>query len=50
MAPEADFGIVLLLFAIGAVVVLGILAAEAALVKRRMLSPDIAADPEPDGD
>ncbi|MBH0083704.1 DUF368 domain-containing protein [Salinibacterium sp. SWN167] len=50
LAPEADFGIVLLLIALGAVVVLGILAAEAALVKRRMLSPDIAADPEPDAE
>ncbi|MGZ0212522.1 MAG: DUF368 domain-containing protein [Actinomycetales bacterium] len=50
LAPESDFGFVLLLFAIGAVVVLGILAAEAALVKRRMLSPEIIADPEPEPD
>ena len=48
LAPESDFGFVLLLFAIGAVVVLGILAAEAALVKRRMLSPEIIADPDPE--
>ncbi|WP_371683554.1 DUF368 domain-containing protein [Salinibacterium sp. UTAS2018] len=47
LAPDADFGTVLLLVALGAVVVLGILAAEAALVKRRMLSPEVVADPEP---
>ncbi|GHD76367.1 putative membrane protein [Salinibacterium amurskyense] len=47
LAPEGDLGLVLILIAIGAVVVLGILAAEAALVKRRMLSPEIVADPEP---
>ena len=47
LAPEDDFGLVLLLIAIGAAVVLGILAAEAALMKRRMLSPEIVADPEP---
>ncbi|MGV8856950.1 DUF368 domain-containing protein [Rhodoglobus sp.] len=48
LAPESDFGFVLLLFAIGAAVVLGIIAAEVALTKRRMLSPEIVADPEPD--
>ncbi|MBH0099343.1 hypothetical protein I6E68_09345 [Salinibacterium sp. NSLL150] len=47
LAPESDFGLVLLLIATGAVVVLGIIAAEAALIKRRMLSPEIVADPEP---
>ncbi|WP_255529383.1 undecaprenyl phosphate translocase family protein [Salinibacterium sp. NK8237] len=47
LAPESDFGLLLLLFAIGAAVVLGILVAEAALTKRRMLSPEIVADPEP---
>ncbi|MBH0128782.1 DUF368 domain-containing protein [Salinibacterium sp. NK8237] len=47
LAPESDFGVVLLLIAIGAAVVLGIIAAEAALTKRRMLSPEIVADPEP---
>ncbi|GAA1209380.1 DUF368 domain-containing protein [Rhodoglobus aureus] len=47
LAPEGDLGIVLLLIAVGAIVVLGILAAEAALVRRRMLSPEIVADPKP---
>jgi putative membrane protein len=47
LAPEGNLGLVLLLIAIGAAVVLGILAAEAALIKRRMLSPEIIADPEP---
>ncbi|WP_374189166.1 DUF368 domain-containing protein [Salinibacterium sp. SWN248] len=49
LAPEGDLGLVLILIAIGAAVVLGILAAETALMKLRMLSPEIVADPEPRG-
>jgi len=47
LPPADDLGSVLLLVAIGAAVVLGILAAEAALMKRRMLSLELVADPEP---
>lgn len=45
--PDDDLGLVLLLVIIGASVVLGIMAIEAALLKRQMLSPDIIADPDP---
>lgn len=47
LPPESDLGLVLLLVIVGASLVLGIMAAEAALLKRRMLSPEIVADPEP---
>jgi putative membrane protein len=47
LPPADDLGPVLLLILAGASVVLGIMAAEAALMKRRMLSPEIIADPEP---
>jgi putative membrane protein len=47
LPPDDDLGLVLLLVVIGASVVLGIMAIEAALLKRRMLSPEIIADPEP---
>ncbi len=51
LPPDDDLGLVLLLVIVGASVVLGIMAIEAALLKRRMLSPEIIADPavhEPD--
>ncbi|TQO18835.1 putative membrane protein [Rhodoglobus vestalii] len=47
LPPADDLGPVLLLILAGASVVLGIMAAEAALMKRWMLSPEIIADPEP---
>jgi len=47
LPPDDDLWLVLLLVVAGAGVVLGIMAAEAALLKRRMLSPEIVADPEP---
>ncbi|EPR75468.1 putative membrane protein [Leifsonia rubra CMS 76R] len=47
LPPADDLGPVLLLILAGASVVLGIMAAEAGLMKRRMLSPEIIADPEP---
>lgn len=45
--PGDDWGFALVLMIIGAGVVLGIMALEAVLLKRRMLSPEIVADPEP---
>ncbi|WP_341952138.1 DUF368 domain-containing protein [Salinibacterium sp. TMP30] len=47
LSPDDDLGLVLLLVIVGAGVVLGIMVAEAALMKRRMLSPEIVADPDP---
>jgi putative membrane protein len=47
LPPDDDLGLVLLLVVIGASVVLGIMAIEAVLLKRRMLSPEIVADPAP---
>ncbi|MDO9590786.1 MAG: DUF368 domain-containing protein, partial [Microcella sp.] len=47
LPPDGDLGLVLLLVIVGASLVLGIMAIEAALLKRRMLSPEIIADPEP---
>lgn len=47
LPPDDDLGLVLLLVLVGASLVLGIMAIEAVLLKRRMLSPEIAADPEP---
>jgi len=47
LPPADDLGLVMLLIVAGASVVLGIMAAEAAMMKRRMLSPEIIADPEP---
>jgi putative membrane protein len=47
LPPDDDLGLVLLLVIVGASVVLGIMAIEAALLKRRMLSPEIVADPAP---
>ncbi|MFL0712265.1 MAG: DUF368 domain-containing protein [Microcella pacifica] len=47
LPPDDNLGLVLLLVVIGASLVLGIMAIEAVLVKRRMLSPEIIADPEP---
>ncbi len=43
-----DLPLVLLLVVIGASIVLVIMAIEAALLKRRMLSPEVPTDPEPD--
>ncbi|WP_297602606.1 DUF368 domain-containing protein [Microcella sp.] len=45
--PGDDWGLALVLMIIGAGFVLGIMALEAVLLKRRMLSPEIVADPEP---
>ena len=47
LPPDDNLGFVLLLVIIGASAVLGIMALEAVLLKRRMLSPEIVADPEP---
>jgi putative membrane protein len=47
LPPDNDLGLVLLLVASGGGVVLGIMAAEAALVKRRLLSHENITDPEP---
>jgi len=47
LPPDDQLGIVLLLVIVGASVVLGIMAIETALLKRRLLSPDIRPDPDP---
>ena len=47
LPPDDQLGIVLLLVIVGASVVLGIMAIESALLKRRLLSPNILADPHP---
>lgn len=47
LPPDDDLGLVLLLVLVGASLVLGIMAIEAVLLKRRMLSPEIIADPAP---
>lgn len=47
LPPGDDLGLVLMLVIAGASVVLGIMALEAVLLRRRMLSPEIVADPEP---
>lgn len=46
-APSGDVLSVTLLFLAGAAIVLGVIALESALLKRRLLSEDIVADPEP---
>lgn len=45
--PGDDLGFMLLLVIVGAGIVLGIMAIESTLLKRRMLSPEIIADPQP---
>jgi putative membrane protein len=47
LPPGDDVAIVIALVVAGAVVVLAIMIAEAALLKRRMLSPETVADPSP---
>ena len=47
MAPGDDWAIALVLAVVGAGAIVGIIALEALLLKRRMLSPEIVADPEP---
>ena len=47
LEPGDDWAIALVLMIVGAGAILGIIALEAFLVKRRMLSPEIVADPEP---
>lgn len=47
LPPGDDLGFMLLLVIVGASLVLGIMAIEATLLKRRMLSPEIVADPQP---
>jgi len=48
LTPGPDWAMALVLFAVGAAGVLALIALEAALVKRRLLSPDIVSDPVPD--
>jgi putative membrane protein len=48
LPPGADALAALGLFAIGAVLVLALIALETVLLRRRLLSPDIVSDPMPD--
>jgi len=48
LAPDDDLGLVLLLVVVGASVVLALITLESLLLRRRLLSADVAADPQPE--
>ena len=48
LAPDDDLGLLLLLVVVGASVVLALITLESLLLRRRLLSADVAADPQPE--